>query len=119
MDTVTTEAVRLWLGLPAIDPALEDATAAANSFVGRLALPLVPKMVDGIAVLDGAGQQIMEPSPDVVLGAKMLAARLWRRRNSPNGVEAITDAGTSFVARYDSDISRLLRLDGFAAPRIG
>jgi len=49
----------------------------------------------------------------------MLAARMYRRRNSPSGVEAITDAGTSFVARYDSDISRLLRLDGFAQPRIG
>ena len=119
MDTVTTEAVRLWLGLPATDAALEDATTATNAYVGRLGLPTVARMVDGIAVLDDAGNPILDPAPDTVLGAKMLAARLYRRRNSPNGVEAITDAGTSFVARYDSDISRLLRLDGYAGPRIG
>lgn len=117
--TVTPEAVRTWLGLPATDPAIEDATAATNAFVARLALPLVPKLVDGIAVLDGDGVQVMEPAADTVLGAKMLAARMYRRRNSPAGIEAITDAGTAFVARYDSDISRLLRLDGFAAPRVG
>jgi len=117
--TVTVESVRTWLGLPATEPALEDAVAATNAFVGRLALPLVPKLVEGIPVLDDNGVQIMEPAADTVLGAKMLAARLFRRRNSPNGVEAITDAGTSFVARYDSDISRLLKLDGFAGPRIG
>lgn len=116
---VTSEAVRQWLGIPATDEALEDATAAANAFVERLALPLVPKLVDGIAVLDESGAQLYAPAADTVLGTKMLAARIWRRRNSPSGVEAITDAGTSFVARYDSDISRLLRLDGFAQPRIG
>jgi len=119
VDILTTEAVRLWLGLPATDPALEDATAATNAFVGRLGLPTVPLIVDGVAVLDDAGAQVMVPADDTVTGAKMLAARLYRRRNSPSGVEAITDAGTSFVARYDSDISRLLQLDGFAPPRIG
>lgn len=119
MQVVTTEAVRLWLGIPATDPALEDATAATNDYVSRLGLPLVPLITDGIAVLDDTGQQVMVPAADTVLGAKMLAGRLWRRRNSPNGVEAITEAGTSFVARYDSDISRLLRLDGYAGPRIG
>lgn len=115
----TVEAVRTWLGLPASDPALEDAVAATNAYVGRLGLPLVQQLVDGIPVLDAGGLPVMVPAADTVLGAKMLAARIYRRRNSPSGVEAITDAGTSFVARYDSDISRLLKLDGFAGPRIG
>lgn len=119
MEIVTAESVRLWLGIPATDVALEDATAATNAYVTRLGLPLVPLLVDGIAALDDNGQQIMAPAADTVLGAKMLAARIYRRRNSPNGVEAITEAGTSFVARYDSDISRLLKLDGYAGPRIG
>lgn len=119
MTVITVDAVRQWLGLPASEPALEDAVAATNAFVGRLTLPLQPVLADGIPVLDDDGVQIMEPADDTVLGAKMLAARLFRRRNSPSGVEAITDAGTSFVARYDSDISRLLQLDGFAGPRIG
>jgi hypothetical protein len=106
-------------GLAATDPALEDATAATNAYVGRLGLPLEPVIVDGIAALDDNGAQLYAPAADTVLGAKMLAARMYRRRNSPSGVEAITDAGTSFVARYDSDISRLLKLDGYAGPRVG
>lgn len=49
-------------------------------------------------------------------GALMLAARLWRRRNSPEGVASFAEAGVSFVARYDPDVTRLLRLNG---PRVG
>lgn len=57
-----------------------------------------------------------EATDDVVLGATMLAARMYRRRNSPNGVEAVTESGTSYVARHDPDVSRLLQLDQHAAP---
>lgn len=51
--------------------------------------------------------------------ALMLAARLYRRRNSPSGVEAFTDQGAAYVSRYDPDIARLLRVDGYAPPRVG
>ncbi len=50
------------------------------------------------------------------LGAVMLTARLYRRRNSPNGVESLTEMGASYVSRYDSDIARLLLVDSFAKP---
>lgn len=53
---------------------------------------------------------------DVDLGAVMLTARLHRRRNSPAGVEALTEMGVSYVSRYDSDIARLLRIDAFMGP---
>lgn len=56
---------------------------------------------------------------DVKLGAVMLAARLAKRRNSPNGIEAATDLNVTYTARYDSDISRLLRLDGHRMPAVG
>lgn len=45
------------------------------------------------------------------LGAVMLAARLVRRRNSPEGVVAITEAGPYYVARLDPDVALLLGLD--------
>ena len=41
----------------------------------------------------------------------MLAARLYRRRNSPNGLETITADGVAYVARYDSDIAAMLATD--------
>lgn len=53
---------------------------------------------------------------DTALGAVMLTARLHRRRNSPAGVEALTEMGATYVSRYDSDIARLLRIDAFAGP---
>lgn len=56
---------------------------------------------------------------EVRLGAIMLAARLAKRRNSPNGIEAATDMNVTYVARYDSDISRMLQLDRAAAPAVG
>ena len=56
-------------------------------------------------------------SPQVVLGMVMLASRLYRRRNSPIGIDSFTaDGGVAYVARFDSDITMMLRLD---APQVG
>ncbi len=52
------------------------------------------------------------------LGAIMLAARMYQRRNSPGGVTAVGDT-TTYVSRYDSDIARLLNLDSFMKPMVG
>lgn len=55
---------------------------------------------------------------DVVLGATMLCARLWRRKDSPAGVEPMGDT-FAFVARSDPDISLLLRIGAYAGPGLG
>lgn len=104
---VTVEDVSAWLGLK---PGQEDATLqkvvdATNAYVGSL------PVVEGVA--DGAWPT------DVELGGVMLASRLWRRRNSPAGVEAITEAGAQYVARVDIDIARLLQIDAMTQPGIG
>lgn len=105
---VTVDDLGTWLKVNGIagDQTAAQVVAATNSFVSSL--PSIRKH-----------PETGDWHPDTILGATMLAARLWRRRNSPNGVEAVTEAGTSFVARYDSDISRLLRLDGYGPARIG
>lgn len=56
--------------------------------------------------------------PTVALGATMLAARWVRRRNSPDGVQAMTDQGAAFVARSDPDVSQLLRLGPYSKPAV-
>jgi hypothetical protein len=56
--------------------------------------------------------------PDVVLGTTMLAARLWRRKDSPAGVEPMGDA-FAFVAKSDPDISMMLRIGAWAGPGVG
>lgn len=54
----------------------------------------------------------------VALGTTMLAARWTRRRNSPDGVQAMTDQGAAFVARSDPDVSQLLRLGPYSKPAV-
>jgi hypothetical protein len=58
------------------------------------------------------------PDAEVYNAAVMLAARLYRRRNSPGGIEAFGDSVT-YVARYDPEIQRALRLGAWTAPAVG
>lgn len=107
MAVPTKEAIQAgvkdWMKLQDGDnQALVLVSSATHSFVSSLP----------IAADDSKGD-------DVLLGAVMLASRLFRRRNSPGGVEAMTEAGATYVARTDSDVSRLLQLDVFQPPRIG
>lgn len=55
----------------------------------------------------------------VELGAAMLAARLFRRRNSPAGVESFGQLGAAYVMRNDPDIAQLLRLGTYQSPQLG
>ena len=55
---------------------------------------------------------------DVILGATMLAARLYRRRNTPGGIEAIAD-GAVYVPRRDGDVDSMLHMHAWAPPRVG
>lgn len=55
----------------------------------------------------------------IVLGASMLAARLFRRKNSPAGVESFGQLGAAYVMRNDPDIAQLLALGSYQLPQIG
>jgi hypothetical protein len=54
-----------------------------------------------------------------VLGATMLAGRLWRRRNSPAGVESFAGDAAVYVSRNDPDVAQLLGLGAYAPPAVG
>lgn len=57
--------------------------------------------------------------PYVSLGATMLTTRLWRRKDSPSGVETFTDQGAVYVSRNDPDVAQLLKLGNYSPPRVG
>lgn len=57
--------------------------------------------------------------PDAVEGATMLAARLWRRKGSPAGVEAMGTLGAAYVMRNDPDIAMLLQMGPYSGPQVG
>lgn len=114
-ETLTAEAIASWLGMP-----LTAATADAGHLES-----IVEAVVDTVDALPDAPRLPSKDgspgawAPRTTRAAIMLGARLYRRRNSATGIEAIVDGGASYVARWDSDISRMLRIDGHTRPVIG
>ena len=105
----TVDRVKTWLHLPladtADDPLVQDCVDAVNGWVGRL--PWIAALSDPLLWGDQADQ-----------GATMLAARLYRRRNTPSGVEGMGDA-VVYLPRRDSDVDMLLRVGSYAMPTVG
>jgi hypothetical protein len=103
----SSAAVREWLSLTgeqSVDEAkVADYVAATNAAVTRWCTP------------DPDG----EWGPDVHLGARMLAGRLYRRRNNPAGLAEYSAEGPVFVQRNDPDIAMLLRIGSYTPPRVG
>lgn len=93
------------------DPYLPPIVDAVNALIVRLP--------DINLIVDPTDDTKMIWAADTVLGATMLGARLHTRRNSPNGIEALNESGATYVSRYDSDIARLLRIDGHELPKVG
>jgi hypothetical protein len=110
---LTAQDVKAWLRLPADDATDDDligsCVAATNAWVAATAY------VTGLDPVTWPGG---EWPPDVTLGATMLAARLYRRRNTPAGIEAIAD-GAVYVPRRDSDVDSMLHMGAWAPPRVG
>lgn len=88
------------------DPELDDIVAAVNNTVRTF-------KVSEAAV--GADEW-----PDrIARGSTMLAARLFRRKGSPAGVESFGSLGGAYVMRTDPDIAMLLQLGTWAGPQVG
>lgn len=108
---------------PATGPATADATKAQLSLVTEATDAIVDAAVAAANVYVRrqrcADIDATEWPADVELGANMLAARLVRRRNSPDGVAALTDAGAVYIARTDPDIGMLLQVGSYATPAVG
>lgn len=89
------------------DVALLEDVAAVNDMVRDLP----------VAQLTG---DAVEAWPDrVTRGADALAARLFRRRSTPSGVETFGEFGPVYVRRNDPDVAMLLKLGDYAAPAVG
>lgn len=102
MDPLATpDAVAAHLRLGSVEDGLTEVCAAVNAAVTR--------WIDRDRLND----------PDVRHGAVMLAARVWRRRNSPAGVEALGELGPVYVSRNDPDLAMLLGLGNYRRLHVG
>lgn len=110
-DPTTVTLVKAWVKLDddTDDAVVQSVVEAVNALV--ISLPV-------------AGSSNTDPAPadwppTIKFGAMLLASRLWRRRNTPGGVEATGDFGIAYVRRNDPDIAQMLQLGEYAPPRVG
>lgn len=82
------------------------------------ALDLICEAVDGLVrelpavlVFVDATPALAEWPARYKLGSRLLAARLYRRRDSAEGVAAITAEGVAYVRRNDPDVAEQLRMN--------
>lgn len=108
--TLATAAAQLGMTEATLTPAeqarLEPILSAVNDEVRRW--PVAARAVDLDVWPDG-----------IVLGASMLCARLFMRKNSPAGVEVFGTEGAVYVARTDPDIAMLLKLGRWSGAQVG
>lgn len=77
---------------------------AVNHYVDNL--PSIDRLEDG----SWAG--------NTRFGAILLATRWYARKDSASGTYG-SAVGTVFISKYDSDIARLLNIDGHSKPLVG
>lgn len=104
--TVTAVKDALTITGTSADARLADIVAAVNELVRDL--PVAAK-ADGLTTWPVRIQE----------GARLLAVRLYRRKDSPSGVEAFTDLGALYVQRNDPDVAMLLQLGSYMPPGVG
>lgn len=102
----TAAAVERYLGLgPERDAAaLAEVVAAVNDLVSHWL---------------GLNETDDPVAERISFGAMMLAARVYRRRNSPSGVEALGEMGPVYVSRNDPDLTMMLGLGNYRSPVVG
>ena len=106
------ESVKTWLRLRDFDVADDDlllsVCAMAEPYVERCRPEFFVPATDGVPAA-------YTPDAEAYQGGVMYAAREYRRRNSPGGIEVFGET-TSFVTRYDTDIERALHTGAWAPP---
>ena len=95
------------------DGLIDTYVGATNALVRGL--PVTDKANTDPAPADWAGVDLA----GIVLGANQLAARLYRRKDSAEGVSAIGSASPVFVMRDDPDVAQLLEVGPYERPSVG
>ncbi|WP_194919511.1 hypothetical protein [Catenulispora rubra] len=114
LTSITVEEVCAIIGIEVPDEGTPDGTwiRQAVKAINALAADASPRIR---TLPDG------EDWPDDIrTGLMMWAQRLFARRNSPTGIAAFSEmSGPVFVARWDPDVERLLRIGGWTPGAVG
>lgn len=111
--------------LPETGPVNRDQVKAYAQIKDNVDDARIDRIVDAVNALvrDLPIAQRAMDAPDwparITEGAVMLAGRLWRRKQSPDGVAAANDFGPVYVQRNDPDIALMLEIGDHAKPAVG
>lgn len=96
-SSVTVADVALWGKFGAPDPGSDE-----DVLLQRVVDAVAGHIVDNYQVDDDAWTDAQE------LAHLLQCARLWRRRDTPNGIAAFADVGALRIDSLDRDVSMLL-----------
>jgi hypothetical protein len=113
---VTGADVAAWLSLT--DPTAQD-VAILDTVAAQATIYAQRCRFDRWSTDPDTGAAVFVPDVEVFQGAVMFGAREYRRRNTPAGMQNFGDGGVSYVARWDNDIDRALRVGAFRPPAVG
>lgn len=95
----------------------DRARLAAAAYVERTRPDLLKGYDDnGDGTID---RYVYEPTRDVAHAGLLLAARLFARRGTPQGLASFGEFGPGAILRLDPDVERLLGVGRHARPRVG
>lgn len=115
--SITVEEVCAVIGIAVPDDGTPDGVWMRQCVgsINALARDCVPRLRAGTS-----GESGSEDWPeDIRTGLIMWAQRQWARRSSPTGITGYSDSGATYVARWDPDVERLLRIGKWARPVVG
>lgn len=107
-------------------PTPPDGPTSIGQVAAMLALPADHVELPGVvAAVNSLVLGWLTPGPDGDwaahhrYGATLLAARFYRRKDSPAGFQMQGMEAAVYVSRNDPDVAQLLGLGAFAPPRVG
>lgn len=106
----TPARVKAWAGVTADDK---------DAMIGNV-VDAVNEVVRALPIVADADRDTYpaEWPERVATGATMLAARVFRRRNSIDGVQPMADS-VAYVSRTDPDVAQLLQIGAYEKPAVG
>lgn len=98
----------------------DDARLTLNINGANMLVVQLRKVKGFTADVAADADPLVEWPQDIILGASLLAARWFKRSNSPAGVIDLGgEAGVAYVQRNDPDIGMMLGLGPYSGPAVG
>jgi hypothetical protein len=102
-----------------------DGPTSAAKVAAMLSLADEADAAPAVAAVNSLVRGWLSPAPDGewaphhTYGATLLAARFYRRKDSPAGFQLQGMEAAAYVSRNDPDVAQLLGLGSYAPPRVG